>query len=152
MYKRFRQMQEKMQNISPIKQRILQFIDEYCKSKRVFYSISGISRGTLESVTGITEETLAKVFAAYPDLSPTWVITGSGSMLVNQDKVGLQKKEYSTDEIRFSLADPVTEYKKDLPPGPCAQCTLRERLLESKEETITALRSRISALEKLLNR
>ena len=51
-------MQSNMQNISPIKQRILQFVANLGISKREFYSLTGISRGTLESKTGITEDTL----------------------------------------------------------------------------------------------
>ena len=35
--------------------------------------------------TGITEDTIAKVFATYPDLSPMWVVLGKGEMLNNQN-------------------------------------------------------------------
>lgn len=79
--KHFATMQPKIQNISPIKQRILQFIAESGMSKREFYSLTGISRGTLESKTGITEDTLTKLFAAYPNLSPIWIFTGKGDKL-----------------------------------------------------------------------
>ena len=78
-------MQEKLQKISPIKQRILQFVDTLGISKRDFYAATGISRGTLESSTGITEDIIAKVFATYPDLSPMWVVLGKGEMLNNQN-------------------------------------------------------------------
>lgn len=78
-------MQEKKQKISPIKQRILQFIDTLNISKRDFYAKTGISRGTLESATGITEDTITKVFAIYPALSPSWIIMGVGEMLNKQD-------------------------------------------------------------------
>ena len=78
-------MQEKLQKISPRKQRILQFVDTVGISKRDFYAATGISRGTLESSTGITEDTIAKVFATYPDLSPMWVVLGKGEMLNNQN-------------------------------------------------------------------
>lgn len=78
-------MQEKIQKISPTKQRILQFVDTLGISKRDFYAATGISRGTLESSTGITEDTIAKVFATYPDLSPMWVVLGKGEMLNNQN-------------------------------------------------------------------
>lgn len=78
-------MQEKVQKISPTKQRILQFVDALGISKRDFYAATGISRGTLESSTGITEDTIAKVFATYPDLSPMWVVLGKGEMLNNQN-------------------------------------------------------------------
>lgn len=78
-------MQEEVQKISPTKQRILQFVDTLGISKRDFYAATGISRGTLESSTGITEDTIAKVFATYPDLSPMWVVLGKGEMLNNQN-------------------------------------------------------------------
>lgn len=78
-------MQEKVQKVSPTKQRILQFVDTLGISKRDFYAATGISRGTLESSTGITEDTIAKVFATYPDLSPMWVVLGKGEMLNNQN-------------------------------------------------------------------
>ena len=78
-------MQEKLQKISPTKQRILQFVDTLGISKRDFYAATGISRGTLESSTGITEDTIAKVFATYPNLSPMWVVLGKGEMLNNQN-------------------------------------------------------------------
>ncbi len=71
-------MQEKNQNISPIKQRILQFAATLGISKREFYAKIGVSRGTLESETGITEVVIAKFFAAFPDVSVEWVITGRG--------------------------------------------------------------------------
>lgn len=74
-------MQEKIQNISPVKQRILQFVEYLNITKRDFYKKTGISRGTLESNTGITESTLAKLFATYPILNKNWVNDGSGSML-----------------------------------------------------------------------
>lgn len=77
-------MQSNMQNISPIKQRILQFVANLGISKREFYSLTGISRGTLESKTGITEDTLTKLFATYPELSPIWIFTGKGEKFQSQ--------------------------------------------------------------------
>ncbi len=74
-------MQEKKQNISPIKQRILHFAEYLMISKREFYTKIGVSRGTLESNTGITEDVMAKFIATYPEISVEWLITGNGSML-----------------------------------------------------------------------
>ena len=70
----------KMQKISPIKERILKFADTLDISRREFYKKTGISRGTLESSTGITEDTLAKFIAAFGELSPEWILTGNGEM------------------------------------------------------------------------
>lgn len=74
-------MQEKEQNISPVKRRILYFIDSLLISKREFYSKTGISRGTLESNTGITEDTMAKFIATFPEVSLDWLILGEGDMI-----------------------------------------------------------------------
>ncbi len=71
-------MQEKEQKKSPIKQRILQFADSLNISKRDFYKKIGVSRGTLEATTGITEDIMAKFIAAYPDVSVDWLILGIG--------------------------------------------------------------------------
>ena len=70
-----------MQKNSPIKERILKFADTLDISKREFYKKTGISRGTLESSTGITEETLAKFIATFKELSLEWILTGEGPML-----------------------------------------------------------------------
>ena len=72
--------QDKGQKISPIKQRILQYIETLNVSKRKFYEETGISRGTLESNTGITEEVMAKFIVTHPEISPVWLLTGKGPM------------------------------------------------------------------------
>lgn len=122
-------IQGKEQNISPIKNRILYYIECLNISKREFYSKTGISRGTLESDTGITEETMAKFIAVYPEVSLNWLILGEGEVvrqvsapmrdeeLVEMSKkilnakdeiIDLQKKhiESLTDRIRL-----ITKYE-----------------------------------------
>ena len=74
-------MQTKEQRISPIKQRILHFASTLGISKREFYSMIGVSRGTLESPTGITEDVMAKFIASFPSVNSDWLLTGAGSML-----------------------------------------------------------------------
>lgn len=73
-------MQDKEQKISPIKQRILQFAETLNISKRDFYKTIGVSRGTLESKTGITEDIVAKFIATYPEISVEWLVTGEGNI------------------------------------------------------------------------
>lgn len=89
-YKEFRHMQEVKQKISPIKQRILQFANDLGISKREFYERIGVSRGTLESPTGITEDVMTKFIATYPDVSIEWLISGKGPII--------KKEENNTDE------------------------------------------------------
>ena len=73
-------MQENEQKISPIKQRILQFADTLGVSKRKFYDQIGVSRGTLESKTGITEDVMAKFIANFPEVNIDWLVTGNGEI------------------------------------------------------------------------
>ena len=87
-------MQEKTQKISPIKERILYFIETLNISKREFYRITGISRGTLEANTGITEDIMAKFFANYPEVSEKWVLFSEGNMLKSDAEVAVRGKKY----------------------------------------------------------
>ena len=112
--KYFAIMPQNIQNISPIKQRILQFIAELGRSKREFYSVTGISRGTLESKTGITEDTLTKLFAAFPDLSPIWIFTGKGEKFQsqqNETSLLFTANENIEDKLLNIIAQKDTEIK-----------------------------------------
>ena len=88
-------MQGKEQNISPIKQRILFFAGTLGISKRDFYAKIGVSRGTLESRTGITEDVVTKFFATYPEVSIEWLMTGEGEMLKNSPSCKEKEQENS---------------------------------------------------------
>lgn len=77
-------MQEDEQKKSPIKQRILQFVETLGISKRDFYGQVGISRGTLESGSGITEDVMAKFIAKYPNINVEWLVSGHGAMFKDQ--------------------------------------------------------------------
>ena len=92
-------MQEKEQKKSPIKQRILSFVDYLGISKREFYAKTGISRGTLESNTGITEDIITKFIATYPYIHISWLITGTGEMLQETENNIIDKKKSSLHVI-----------------------------------------------------
>jgi hypothetical protein len=99
-YKYIRHMQEKEQIFSPIKQRILHYVEFLGISKREFYSNTGISRGTLENTAGITEDTLVKIFASCVNLNPVWVIIGTGEMILNNEYIN---KEYSISDAKEGI-------------------------------------------------
>jgi len=124
-----------MQNISPIKQRILQYIDILNISKRDFYAKTGISRGTLESPTGITEETVAKFIVFYPEINPSWLLTGNGGMLNN-------KKDQIPDEN--IIEEPDVSYAGL--PG-CEWCRMKDELIESLRQQIETQSRLIGHLE-----
>lgn len=127
-YEGFRQYQEKMQKISPIKQRILQFVENTNLSKREFYAKTGISRGTLENPSGITEDIIARFVAVFPNISPGWLLTGDGPMLINDECA-----RESDSGGKFQ-------------PGPCQQCAIRDKLIAKQEENIDLLKDKIAEL------
>lgn len=87
-------MQEKEQKKSPIKQRILHFVDTLGISKRDFYTQIGVSRGTLESNTGITEDIITKFITIFPTINIEWLMTGDGEMYktTTKDFATMQEK------------------------------------------------------------
>ena len=92
-------MQEKTKKVSPIKERILYFVETLGVSKRKFYERIGVSRGTLESDSGITEDVMAKFLAEFPEISEKWLLTGEGEMLKRNEA----KKEIEGIDRRRAL-------------------------------------------------
>ena len=80
-----------MQQISPIKKRILQYIDNQGLTKYKFYQDSGITRGVLDKDSGITEDNIAKFIAYAPDVNLSWLLTGEGEMLNTKSKKNVLK-------------------------------------------------------------
>jgi len=107
-----------MQEKSLIKQNILQFIDYKGITKYKFYQKSGITRGVLDQNNGMSEENTTRFLACYPEVNPTWLLTGKGSMLLEKP-------------IETSSSPPVvidcSEIKKQL-------ATEQERLKVAHEE------------------
>lgn len=121
-------MQEKKQNNSPIKLRISQYVDTLDISKRDFYTKTGISRGTLENSAGITEDTLVKFIVAYPEVSIMWLITGEGSMIVDN----VQQVQVGSDQVHEVIA-------------------AKNEIISTKEEIIEAMRKYIASLERIVS-
>ena len=109
--KDFATMDKKEQKISPIKQRILYFADTLGISKREFYTKIGVSRGTLESNTGITEDILAKFIAIFPEIDLYWLILGEGSMY-RTPAVMNEPSPQDRDEVVHLLREKVADQQK----------------------------------------
>lgn len=128
-----------MRQISPIKNRILQYIDYKNISKYKFYQKTGITRGVLDKESGISEENIAKFIAYSDDIDLNWLLTGKGKMLKTDNE--------NNDEIAVvALIDSVRMQKKidslDL------KIKRLEALNESYREEIKELKKDLSNLEK----
>ena len=86
-----------MEKISPIKQRILQFIDYKGITKLLFCEKVGISYSNLKGKSLSSElggDALCEILSIYSEISPDWLIVGKGEMLRSG---ALQRIEFSPD-------------------------------------------------------
>ena len=96
-------MQENKQEKSPIKKRILQYLELKGISKYSFYKDSQVTRGVLDQGTGISEDNLAKFLSYAQDISPIWLLTGEGEILLTKTPKFLIK--YRIPERRGELRE-----------------------------------------------
>lgn len=106
----------------------MQFVDYLRVSKREFYNNTGISRGTLDNSTGITEDTIAKLFATYGEINSHWLLTGDGEML----------KAYPSGST-----GPATTVKEPRAPyivaSACPLCPEKEKVIAAQQQHIDTL-------------
>jgi phage repressor protein C with HTH and peptisase S24 domain len=79
-----------MDKISPIKERILQFIDSQNIKKIDFCELTGISYANLKGKSLYSEiggDKIAEILSIYPYLNPEWLLTGKGEMLKKREKI-----------------------------------------------------------------
>ena len=78
-------MQDKGQNIAPIKDRILKFINLKGIKKVDFFKKTNISASLFKS-DGLKSELggdkIAIILSLYPDLNSNWLLTGNGNMIL----------------------------------------------------------------------
>lgn len=144
-------MQEKKQIISPIKQRILHFAATLGISKRDFYTKIGVSRGTLESKTGITEDVITKFFATYPEVNIEWLMTGRGDM---QKTNRTSKSLIASNEVVPTSKDNKKERAKQENSTDILLSIIQEKdaIIREQAEEIGRIRERMANLERMLEK
>jgi len=73
-----------MENISTIKERIFQFIENKGITKAEFCDKTGISYANFKGKSLLSElggDKVAEIVSIYAEISPDWLLTGTGSML-----------------------------------------------------------------------
>lgn len=101
-----------MQQISPIKEKILKYIDSKGISKYKFYQESGITRGVLDKESGISEDNIAKFIAYDSEINVNWLLTGEGEMFKTKNEENLIKKN---DKSFDKVFDKKRNVKETLP-------------------------------------
>lgn len=83
--------------------RIIQFIDYKRISKREFASKVGISHSLIGKSNSIGSDKLESILSVYPEINPTWLITGHGNMIMQGENVESMQGKQSKDLIYKEL-------------------------------------------------
>lgn len=98
-------------NFTPIKGRIIQFIESQKIGKENFYRITSISSSNFKGKGAFSEiggEKIVSILTHFPELSSDWLILGRGEMLRGKEDVKIQTKpefEKVIVELRKALED-----------------------------------------------
>lgn len=121
------------------RKRIIDFIENQSIKTKDFLSKTGLKKGFTDrshQESGITDIYLSKILEAYPELNPTWLLTGKGEMLLKEDS---DPKDHLPD-----VGDMVSleEYKAQV-----KAATRLEIQLEQCQERVKALEKTVDQLK-----
>lgn len=109
----------------------MDYIDNLNITKEKFFKDTGLSASNFKGKGAKSElggDKIVKILTVFPDLSPKWLLTGEGPPLVETNSNCKQSSP-------------------ELPPGPCQQCSIREKLITQQEETIELLKEKVDHLK-----
>ncbi len=123
-------MQENNKDKSPIKKRILQYLEFKDITKYRFYKDANITAGILSQNNGITEDNLVKFLNYAVDVSIPWLISGIGEMIISGENnpskpsgldatkdneiIRLQRECYEKSNRIIKLLDENSALRKEL--------------------------------------
>lgn len=128
-----------MGKISTIKENILLFIENQRIVKEEFYNKTEIAASNFKGKglkSEIGGDKIVKILSVYPEINPTWLLTGKGEMLLKEDS---DPKDHLPD-----VGDMVSleEYKKQV-----KAATRLEIQLEQCQERVKALEKTVDQLK-----
>ena len=93
-----------MKNISLIKQRLLQYIDNKGITKNKFYTLTGVANGTLDKKSKLSTDTVEKIVKIFPEINLHWLITGEKKKDETPQNVVME------DSAKYQLAEKGVPY------------------------------------------
>ncbi len=133
----------------------MQYLEYKGISKYKFYQETGITNGILSKNNGISEENLLNFLSCYRDISPNWLLTGEGSMLISEifqqpDKISAGSPKAAIDPVKNNTTDMISHHEADVSIL-TNKIEMLERIITSKDETIAALQERIASQRHFLD-
>lgn len=133
----------------------MQYLEYKGISKYKFYQETGITNGILSKNNGISEENLLNFLSYYRDISPNWLLTGEGSMLIcekihHADKISADSPKTAIDPVQNNTSDMISHHDADVSIL-TNKIEMLERIIASKDETIVALQERIASQRHFLD-
>lgn len=110
-----------MQEKSLIKKNILQYLETKGISQYEYYKKTGVTRGVLSQNNGMSEENTIKTLAAYQDISPNWLLTGSGPMLRQGEPSRSVSYAHGGEDLSMAVSEDAPQYRVSHVYEPAAQ-------------------------------
>lgn len=132
-----------MSKILPnIKDRILLYADYKEGNKQIFFRKTGLKYSNFTGKSknsDLNSKSVAEIMTIYPDINPTWLITGKGSMLRDGEVIS-EPIEQNTNEIE-QLEKEISQLK-DLVNSQAKSLELQEKLVKLLEQNIAEKESK----------
>lgn len=127
-----------MKEVSPIKDRLMQFIKYKGITVQAFERLCGLSNGYVAAIRkGIGSEKLENILTQFPELNRAWLLGRCSEMLRNE-------QIFDTPSNIASLEAKVMKTEKD---RQCRELTECERKLREREDYIICLHEKISKIQ-----
>lgn len=84
----------RMENISPVKQRLIELCSELEITPNAFSQKIGKSRSFIKGITkDIGSDALREIYLTFPDVNILWIITGEGNKFLSKEETASNKDD-----------------------------------------------------------
>lgn len=99
-------------------ERLVEFMDYKGLNDNKITSIAGLSVGLIgrakKNKSGLHSDTIEKILFSFPELNPTWLLTGKGNMLNNKDEMPEKDKSTTTMQGNTNLIDDIFNTQREI--------------------------------------
>ena len=123
--------QENRENISEIKRRILQYIENIGITREEFYnkvSLNGANFRGKSALSELSGDKIANILRSYQDLNPDWLLLGKGEML------RVSSSEIPPDNTLSALLDRISDLAQELGRAQAENAELKKELARAEEK------------------